>query len=73
MNCEHRECTKIYTYVGIDMEIVDTNYQCNKCAKILNKEQYQDIITGFCSNCNGSGEHTDGYDFYKCGCILNDE
>ena len=73
MNCEHGNTSKIHTYEGIEMKIIDTNYQCFDCGKIMTRDEYQDILLSHCSNCNGTGEHTDGYDKYKCGCILDEE
>ena len=73
MNCEHRNAVPVHTYEGIEMKIIDTNYQCTGCGKIMTQDEYQDILIDNCSNCNGTGMHTDGYDEYKCICILNKE
>ncbi len=72
MDCKHGQASKINTYEGFDMKITDTNYQCTVCGVILTKEKYQDILTNNCTNCNGNGQNTDGYDIYKCGCILDE-
>lgn len=73
MSCEHRNASKIHTYEGVAMKIIDTNYQCSECGRIMKHDEYQNILINNCSNCNGIGEHTDGYEKYKCVCILDEE
>lgn len=68
MKCKHVNCNKVNTYEGIEMIIVDTNYQCAECGKILSPDEYQDILTDDCSWCNGSGEHEMQGEKYTCGC-----
>ena len=38
MICEHINASKIHTYEGAEMKIIDTNYQCNKCGEILTQD-----------------------------------
>ena len=40
--CIHLNCNKIHT--RYKLEIIDTNYQCLNCGKILSIEQHQTIF-----------------------------
>ena len=73
MICEHINASKIHTYEGAEMKIIDTNYQCNKCGEILTQDEYQNILTGSCTNCGGQGYWFDGHTNYKCPCILDED
>lgn len=68
MDCKHLECEIIYTRES--EIIIDTNYQCRECGKIISEEKYQEILTYNCSWCNGSGECEIQGDKYNCGCII---
>lgn len=61
MECKH-ECSVIYT--KCNTKIIDTNFQCRHCAKIFSWNDWQDILTYRCEQCNGTGKIEIGFNEY---------
>ena len=63
MKCTH-DCEAIYTKYGIDMIIIDTKFQCCLCGKIFDWDDWQEILTDRCEQCNGYGKIDVGFNEY---------
>ena len=66
MSCLHLNCLRIDT--TCDNVLIDINYQCSECGKVLSIEEYKQVLKDNCSWCEGSGYHEDQGEKYYCGC-----